>query len=102
MQKQKPRKVIEAVFETTFSTGLFDRDDIKVSLNPYKYSLVQSEEADFIHVFRNIMEGRTAEQKAELSREIVVTLSMLFPEEAIISINIRDFEMASYCNKSMI
>ncbi len=49
LEKQNPRKVIEAVFETAFSTSLFDRDDIKVRLNPYKYSLVQSEEADFIH-----------------------------------------------------
>ncbi len=102
LEKQKPRKVIEAVFETAFSTGLFDRDDIKVRLNPYKYSLVQSEEADFIHVFGNIMEGRTEDQKAELSYAIVATLNTLFPEVPIISMNIRDFEMASYCNKSMI
>jgi 5-carboxymethyl-2-hydroxymuconate isomerase len=102
LEKQKPRKVIEAVFETAFSTGLFDRDDIKVRLNPYKYSLVQSGEADFIHVFGNIMEGRTEEQKAELSYAIVATLNTLFPEVPIISMNIRDFEMASYCNKSMI
>jgi 5-carboxymethyl-2-hydroxymuconate isomerase len=26
----------------------------------------------------------------------------LFPEVPVISMNIRDFEMASYCNKSMI
>ena len=102
LEKQKPRKVIEAVFETAFSTGLFDRDDIKVRLNPYKYSLVQSGEADFIHVFGNIMEGRTEEQKAKLSYAIVATLNTLFPEVPIISMNIRDFEMASYCNKSMI
>ncbi|WP_297802066.1 5-carboxymethyl-2-hydroxymuconate Delta-isomerase [uncultured Polaribacter sp.] len=102
LEKQNPRKVIEAVFETAFSTSLFDRDDIKVRLNPYKYSLVQSEEADFIHVFGNIMQGRTADQKAELSREIVVTLSRLFPEVPVISINIRDFDKASYFNKSMI
>jgi len=102
LEKQKPRKVIEAVFETAFSTGLFNRDDIKVRLNPYKYSLVQSEEVDFIHVFGNIMEGRTADQKAELSHAIVVTLSTLFPEVPVISMNIKDFEIASYCNKSMI
>ena len=102
LELQKPRKVIEAVFETAFSTGLFDRDDIKVRLNPYKYSIVQSEEADFIHVFGNIMEGRTAEQKANLSKEVVTKLNDLFPEVPIISMNIRDFEMASYCNKSMI
>ena len=102
LKLQEPRKVLEAVFETAFSTGLFDRDDIKVRLNPFKHSLVQSAEADFIHVFGNIMEGRTDAQKANLSKAIVTTLNSLFREVPIISINIRDFEKASYFNKSML
>lgn len=102
LELQDPRKVIEAVFETAFSTGLFDKDDIKVRLNHFKYSLVQSGTADFIHVFGNIMEGRTEDQKANLSKQIVTKLNNLFPEVPIISINIRDFEKASYYNKSMI
>ena len=36
LEKQKPRKVIEAVFETAFSTSSVYGDDIKVPLNPYK------------------------------------------------------------------
>jgi 5-carboxymethyl-2-hydroxymuconate isomerase len=99
---QEPRKVIDAVFETAFSTGLFERNDIKVRLNPFKYFLVQDGESDFIHVFSNIMEGRTDIQKANLSKQIVRKLNDLFPEVPIISINIRDFEKTSYFNKSMI
>ena len=99
---QKPKKTIEAVFETAFETGLFERDDIKVRLNPFKFSLVQSGEADFIHVFGNIMQGRTDVQKADLSKRIVTKLNELFPEVPIISMNIRDFERASYCNKKMV
>jgi 5-carboxymethyl-2-hydroxymuconate isomerase len=99
---QEPKKTIHAVFETAFETGLFERDDIKVRLNPFKYSLVQSGEADFIHVFGNIMQGRTDDQKADLSKRIVTKLNELFPEVPIISMNIRDFEKASYCNKTMV
>ena len=102
LEIQEPRKTIEAVFETAFETGLFAKNDIKVRLNPFKYSLVQSGEADFIHVFGNIMQGRTDDQKADLSRRIVAKLNELFPEVPIISINIRDFEKASYCNKTML
>ena len=102
LEIQEPRKIIEAVFETAFEAGLFERNDIKVRLNPYKYSLAQSGEADFIHVFGNIMEGRTDEQKANLSKMIVTKLTSMFQQVPIISINIRDFEKASYCNKSMI
>ncbi|MDG1811568.1 MAG: 5-carboxymethyl-2-hydroxymuconate Delta-isomerase [Polaribacter sp.] len=102
LEIQDPQKVIEAVFETAFDTGLFGRNDIKVRLNPFKYSLVQDGNDDFIHVFANIMEGRTDMQKANLSKMIVSKLNALFPEVPIISINIRDFEKASYFNKSML
>ena len=102
LQLHEPRKTIEAVFETAVSTGLFEKNDIKVRLNPFKHSLVQSGEADFIHVFGNIMEGRTPEQKANLSKVIVTRLNELFPDVPIISMNIRDFTKESYFNKSMI
>lgn len=102
LELHKPRKIIEDIFETAFSTGLFGRNDIKVRLNPFKHSLVQGRNDDFIHVFGNIMEGRTDAQKADLSKKIVVKLNELFPNVPIISMNISDFEKASYCNKNMI
>ena len=102
LEIQDPQKVIKAVFETAFETGLFGRNDIKVRLNPFKHSLVQGGDTDFIHVFGNIMVGRTDAQKANLSKMIVSKLNALFPEVPIISINIRDFEKASYFNKSML
>ncbi len=102
LEIQEPRKVIQAVFETAFTTGLFDRNDIKVRLNPFKHSLVQGADDDFIHVFGNIMEGRTPDQKANLSKVIVSKLNELFPDVPIISMNIRDFTKESYCNKTMV
>ena len=102
LELKDPKELIGEIFETAFSTGLFKRDAIKVRLNSYKYSLVLGGDKDFIHVFGNIMEGRTAEQKADLSRKIVFKLNQLFPEVPIISINIRDFEKSSYINKTML
>jgi 5-carboxymethyl-2-hydroxymuconate isomerase len=57
---------------------------------------------DFIHIFGNIMEGRSTEQKGNLSRNIIERLNQLFPYISILSINISEFEMATYCNKSLI
>nr|WP_024601092.1 hypothetical protein [Pseudoalteromonas sp. TB41] len=57
---------------------------------------------DFIHVFAHIMQGRTAEQKANLSRVIVSKLVTLFPEIPNIAMNISDFEKATYCNRTML
>ena len=102
LELKDPKELLEEVFTAAFSTGLFKRDAIKVRLNPFKYSLVMEGDSSFIHVFGNIMEGRTAEQKADLSRKIVSKLNQLFPEVPIISINIRDFEKSSYINKTML
>jgi 5-carboxymethyl-2-hydroxymuconate isomerase len=102
LEIHEPRKVLNEVFEAAFTTGLFGRNDIKVRLNPFKYSLVQGSDDDFIHVFANIMEGRNTEQKSNLSKLITSKLNELFPTVPIISINIRDFEKSTYCNKTMI
>jgi len=48
------------------------------------------------------MEGRTVTQKSNLSKRIVTELKLMFPDVPIISINIRDFEKTTYCNKSMV
>ena len=84
------------------STGLFAESDIKVRVNPFKTYIVGNKKEDFIHVFSNIMEGRSAEQKANLSRGIVERLAEMFPQVANIAINVRDFEKATYCNKNML
>ncbi|TGV03754.1 5-carboxymethyl-2-hydroxymuconate Delta-isomerase [Flavivirga rizhaonensis] len=100
---QQPDTIMQEVHKAATDTGLFDETDIKVRLNPFKeYYLVGGKKGDFIHVFANIMEGRTTEQKAILSKQIVSQLKALFLTIPFIAINIRDFEKATYCNKDMI
>ena len=102
LELKDPKEIIEEVFEIAFSTGLFQKNDIKVRLNPFKHSLVMGGESDFIHVFANIMQGRNEEQKANLSYKVVEKLNDMFPNVPIISMNIRDFEKSSYINKTML
>jgi len=102
LELQKPREVLEEVLKTAYATGLFEKNDIKVRLNPFKHSLVQGSDDDFIHVFANIMEGRTMEQKNNLSKQMITKLKIMFPKVPILSINIRDFEKDTYCNKTMV
>jgi len=100
---QEPEKIMYNVHRSARNSELFDETDIKVRLNPFKDNyLVGGEKQDFIHVFANIMEGRTTEQKANLSKQIVGQLKTLFPIVSFIAINIRDFEKATYCNKTMV
>jgi len=99
---KSPEEIMQRVYDSATASKLFEEGDIKVRINPFKYFNVGNSSDDFIHIFGNIMEGRTQEQKSLLSKSIVSELKQMFPEVPIISINIRDFEMASYCNKTMV
>ncbi|WP_353050501.1 hypothetical protein [Chryseobacterium sp. ISL-6] len=48
------------------------------------------------------MAGRSTEQKANLSKQIIKRFNQMFPEIPILSMNITEFEAATYYNKSLI
>lgn len=102
LEMKSPKEIIQSVYDAAEATDLFDKGDIKVRIKPYKYYTIGNTQSDFIHIFGNIMEGRTDTQKKNLSTKIITELKAMFPDVPIISINIRDFEKASYCNKSMV
>jgi len=97
-----PEEIMESIYEAAESTDLFADGDIKVRINPFKYFKLGPSKTNFIHVFGNIMEGRNIAQKADLSNRIITRLKSMFPNVPIISINIREFEKATYVNRSMI
>lgn len=92
----------KAIHKVAHSTGLFVEGDIKVRVNPFGSYLVGNKQEPFIHVFTHIMQGRTTEQKAALSKAVVTMLNDKFPEVANIAMNINDFEKATYCNKAQL
>ena len=100
-----PDELMQSVYDAAESTGLFTTrgvGGIKVRLRPYKHFTNVDGDEHFVHVFANIMEGRTQEQKKALSEKVVRALKRLLPGIDIISMNIRDFEKATYCNASMV
>ena len=48
------------------------------------------------------MQGRTDEQKKQLSEVVVSALNQLIPDTTFISMNVMEFEKANYFNKGMI
>nr|WP_199002952.1 5-carboxymethyl-2-hydroxymuconate Delta-isomerase [Flavobacterium sp. ASV13] len=94
--------IMQEVFNAAMSTGLFVESEIKVRINPFSYYNNGNSLNDFIHVFGYIMEGRDTDQKSRLSKAIVTALNTILPEVPVISINIKDFEKATYFNKTMI
>jgi 5-carboxymethyl-2-hydroxymuconate isomerase len=97
-----PEEIMRAVHDEADATGLFAKGDIKVRINPFKHYTVANTDNDFIHVFGNIMGGRTTEQKAGLSKKIVSLLKSMFPDVPVISMNVIDFDKETYCNKKMV
>jgi 5-carboxymethyl-2-hydroxymuconate isomerase len=102
IQQNSPDEIMQAVYEVAEATELFAANDIKVRLRPYQYFKLGEGKKDFIHIFGNIMEGRSTEQKANLSRKIMKRLSKMFPDISILSMNICEFEKATYSNKALI
>ena len=95
-------EIMRVVYEAAEKTGLFAENDVKVRIDPYRYYKLGVDKINFVHVFANIMEGRNTEQKADLSRKIIESLNALLPDLSILSINVRDFEKATYFNKLML
>ena len=93
---------MNAVYDTAEMTNLFAKGDIKVRINPFIHFKLGDSKDAFIHVFANIMQGRSIEQKSDLSKKIVARLATMFPGVPIISMNVIDFEKATYCNRSML
>jgi 5-carboxymethyl-2-hydroxymuconate isomerase len=96
-----PDELMQQVYNASDATGLFKQGDIKVRIQSFEHYNIGNTKDEFIHLFGNIMKGRTDEQKMDLSKRIIAKLKAEFPNIPIISINIRDFEKASYCNTSM-
>ena len=95
-------EIIKQVQVSAISTKLFHKNDVKVRVNSFEKYLTGDKKEDFIHVFANIMEGRTIEQKANLSKTIVKDLALMFPSVPHIGTNVIEFERATYFNKNML
>lgn len=102
LQERTPDEIMDAVYEIADKAGLFAANDIKVRLQPYSYYRLGNHKKNFLHVFGYIMEGRNTEQKADLSKQICTKLTDLLPETSFLSVNISEFEAATYSNKALI
>lgn len=101
--QQKPAaEIMQAVYDVAQASGLFAKGDMKVRIQPFEHCKLGEGKEDFLHVFGYIMQGRTIEQKAALSRAVITKLNDLLPALSVLSMNVSEFEKATYCNKAML
>ncbi|MBL6447955.1 5-carboxymethyl-2-hydroxymuconate Delta-isomerase [Fulvivirga sp. 29W222] len=95
-----PDEIMQQVYNAAEESNLFAEGDIKVRIKPYDFYNNGNQKADFIHIFGYILQGRTVEQKANLTKRIVERVEAMFADVPIISMNIDDFEKETYCKHS--
>ena len=102
LKEKSPEDLINIVYAAAVSSNLFHYNDIKVRLRSYRYFRLAEGKSSFVHVFGYIMEGRSQDQKALLSRNVTAELTHSLNDVSFLSVNISEFEMATYCNKSLL
>ncbi|MFN8242915.1 MAG: 5-carboxymethyl-2-hydroxymuconate Delta-isomerase [Ferruginibacter sp.] len=97
-----PADLMQLVYEVAEQSDLFAKNDIKVRINSFTHYQLAPGKENFLHLFGYIMEGRTVEQRAALSKAMISRLAALLPRLSVLSMNIQEFELATYCNKAML
>lgn len=91
-----PTKLLQAVYEGAYSSGLFEGPDIKTRAIAYEDYLTGTDKKAFIHVTVKILNGRTDEQKQKLSSTVIKRLTALKLSDTSLTVEIVDMESYSY------
>ncbi len=97
---QPAEEILRTLHDNAEATQLFKKGDIKVRIQSFKIFTVGNTKSDFPHMFGNIMQGRTTEQKAHLSKAIITKLKAVFPQVPVVSMNVIEFEKETYFNRN--
>ncbi len=102
LASQDGEAMIEQVHVAASSTELFSDKNIQVRVNAFQHHRIGNQKEDFIQVFAHILEGRTSEQKLNLSKAVITQLAEMFPDLATIGIDIIDLEKGTGLNRTML
>ncbi len=97
--------LIEAVYEGSVSSQLFENDHIKTRSIAYQDYLKGDKREHIIHISARILSGRTAEQRKLLSQMILNTVTKLAESQRLeaitITVEVIEMERQSYSKKEI-
>ncbi|WP_299875956.1 5-carboxymethyl-2-hydroxymuconate Delta-isomerase [uncultured Cocleimonas sp.] len=94
------QQLIDTVLTGAKKSALFELDHIKLRTQSYEYyQKGDVKQAGFIHVTLRILEGRTEEQRQELSEKVLSEFDGLSLKRVTITVEIVEMETASYSKK---
>ena len=91
-------ELIEAVFNSVEQSGLFDVANIKLRVIPLKVYKTANQNG-FIHVQARVHQGRSKEQKQQLTAAIVAAITPFMTTTVIITAEVVDMDTASYAKQ---
>jgi 5-carboxymethyl-2-hydroxymuconate isomerase len=89
-------ELMRALHAAAASTGVVQAPDIKIRAISYDDYLVAGIRDGFCHVSVFLLEGRTPEQKLNLSESLRTSLSKMLPRTKSLSVDIRDMDSSTY------
>lgn len=98
-QEVPPVDLMDAVKAACVASDLFSPEDIKLRGFPYKHFIPAGQEDAFIHVTIRLLSGRTAEQKSELSNQVLAALGTFSLKGISLSVELCDIDRDSYVKK---
>ena len=91
------QQLIDTVLTGAKKSALFELDHIKLRTKSYEhYQKGDVEQAGFIHVTMRILQGRTVEQRQDLSQKVLLEFQRLSLTSLTITVEIIEMETASY------
>ena len=90
--------LLEDLHYAAIQSGLFDVPSLKSRALRYHHWMIgeQGDSSDFIHITFELLDGRTAEQKRELSRLLMAVLQQQASHITSLTINVRDMDKACF------
>lgn len=90
--------LLEDLHQVVMECGLFDIPSIKSRALRCHLWLVgdEADSVDFIHISFEMLDGRTSEQKRELSRQLMDVLVAQASHVRSLTVNIRDMDRACF------
>lgn len=98
----REKQLTKTVHNTMITSGLFEAKNIKTRSHMTDDFYVGTDmgNGSFLHIGISILEGRSTEQKQQLSESLMNAVQPLLPQANSITIEIRDMDKISYRKSS--
>jgi 5-carboxymethyl-2-hydroxymuconate isomerase len=89
-------ELVRVVHSSVFASELFEESSIKTRAIEFMHFQTGLSDTPFIHITLKILQGRDHQQKKDLTKLVLDTLSEFIPAPLSLSVEVMDIEKVSY------